>query len=156
MHPSEILSRIKTNFLLNFETQFLLKVNKNRNDFMKTQFGPKSKVIIVRISALLEGVSKISRLAIQVRTCIASLLIFETPSSRAEILTIITLLFGPNCVFIKSFRFLLTFSRNWVSKLSKKFVLILDKISLGCICLFSNKHLVKKSVLSVTQACACF
>ena len=44
-----------------------------------------------------------------------------------------------------------SFSRNWVSKLSKEFVLILDKISLGCICLFSNKYLVKKSVLSVRR-----
>ena len=49
-----------------------LKVSKNRNVFMKTPFGPKSNV---RISALLY--------------------------SRAEILTIITLLFGPNGVFIK-------------------------------------------------------
>ena len=50
-----------------------LKVSKNRNDFMKTPFGPKSNVIIVKISVLLYG--------------------------RAEILTIITLLFGPNDVF---------------------------------------------------------
>ena len=49
-----------------------LKVNKNRNDFMKTPFGPKSNVIIVRISALLYN--------------------------RAEILKIITLLSGPNSV----------------------------------------------------------
>ena len=57
-----------------------VKVNKNRNDFMKTSFGPKSNVILVRISALLY--------------------------SRSEILTQITLLY----VFIKSFRFLLTFN----------------------------------------------
>jgi hypothetical protein len=62
----------------------LLKVNKNRNDFMKILFGPKSNVIFVRISALLY--------------------------SRAEILKKITLLFGPNDVVIKSIRFLLTFS----------------------------------------------
>ena len=31
----------------------LLKVNKNQNDFIKPLFGPKSNVIIVRISALL-------------------------------------------------------------------------------------------------------
>ena len=49
---------------------------------MKTPFGPKSNVIIVRISALLYN--------------------------RAEILTIITLLFGPNGVYIELFRFLLT------------------------------------------------
>ena len=51
---------------------------------MKTSFGPKSNVIFVRISALLY--------------------------SRAKFLTTITLLFGPNGIFIKSFRFLLTFS----------------------------------------------
>ena len=51
-----------------------LKVTKNINFFMKTQFGPKNNVIIVRISY-----------------------------SRAEILTIIMLLFGPNGVFIHSF-----------------------------------------------------
>ena len=69
----------------------MLKANKSKNDFMKTPFGleivigPKSNVIIVRISALLY--------------------------IRAEILTIITLLFGPNSVFVKSFRFLLTFKK---------------------------------------------
>ena len=31
----------------------ILKVSKNGNDFIKTLFGPKSNVIIVRISALL-------------------------------------------------------------------------------------------------------
>ena len=36
-----------------FGMTFPLKVNKNRNYFMKTPFGPKSNVIIVRISALL-------------------------------------------------------------------------------------------------------
>ena len=59
---------------------------KNRNDFMKAPFGPKGNVIIVRIFALLYN--------------------------RAKILTMITLLFGSNGVFIKSFRFLLTFSRT--------------------------------------------
>ena len=44
---------------------------------MKTPFGPKSNVITVRISAILYN--------------------------RAEILTTIALLFGPNGVFIKSF-----------------------------------------------------
>ena len=52
---------------------------------MKIPFGPKSNVIVVRNSALLYN--------------------------RAEILTIITLLFGPNLVLIKSFQFLLTFSQ---------------------------------------------
>ena len=57
-----------------------IKVNKNQNDFMKTLFGRK-----------------------QHNYC-------QDVCPRAEILTIITLLFGPNCVFIKSFMFLLTFS----------------------------------------------
>ena len=39
---------------------------------------------------------------------------------RAEILTIITLLFDPNSVFIKSFRFLLTF-RTKIRCLSRRF-----------------------------------
>ena len=78
------LVKKRTLFWLNHAGSALVKVNKNRNDFMKTPFGPKSNVIIVRISALLY--------------------------SRAEILTIITLLFGPNGVFMKKFWFLLTFS----------------------------------------------
>ena len=49
------------------EYKFELNVSKNQNDFMKTPFGPKSNVIIVRISAILYN--------------------------RAEILTIITMLF---------------------------------------------------------------
>ena len=60
---------------------------------MKTSFGPKSKVIFVRISAL--------------------------SYSRAEILEKVTLLFGPNDVFIKLLRFLLTF-RGHSNKLLKK------------------------------------
>ena len=63
-----------------------LKVSKNQNDFMKTPLGQKSNVIIVRIYALLY--------------------------SRAEILTIIMLLFGPISVFMELIQFLLTFSRD--------------------------------------------
>ena len=64
---------------------------------MKTPFGSKGNVIIVRISA------------------------GPTIINRAEILTIITLLFGPNDVFIKSFRFLLTFrTRPRTKKLGTK------------------------------------
>ena len=63
-----------------------LKVNKNRNDFMKTgRLDQKATYYFY---------------------------------SRAEILTIIALLFGPNGVFIKSFRFLpgflLTFSKFFI------------------------------------------
>ena len=58
---------------------------------MKTLFGPKSNVIIVRISALLY--------------------------SGAEILPIITMIFGPYGVFIKSFQFLLTFTLAQIFKL---------------------------------------
>ena len=56
---------------------------------MKTPFGSKSNAIIVRISALLY--------------------------SGAEIMAIITMIFGPIGVFIKSFQFLLTFSlsQSW-------------------------------------------
>ena len=53
---------------------------------MKAPFGPKSIVIIVRISTLLYG--------------------------RAEILTILMLLFGLNGVFMKSFLFLLAFEQG--------------------------------------------
>ena len=56
---------------------------------MKTPFGPKRNVIIVRISAL--------------------------QYNRAKILTIISLLYGPIGVFIKSFWFLLTFSSKTCS-----------------------------------------
>ena len=59
---------------------------------MRTKFGPKNNVTIVRISALLY--------------------------SRAEILTMITLLFGPNSGFIKSFQFLLTFTKLHIKLLS--------------------------------------
>ena len=71
---------------------------------MKTPFGPKSNVIIVRISALLYN--------------------------RAKILTIITLLFGPNGVFIKSFRFLLTFNSLTLGPTLKYF----DCLHNGTIC----------------------
>ena len=86
-----------------------LKVNKNRNDFMKTTFGPKSNVIIVLLY------------------------------SRAEILTIITLLFGPNCVFIKSFLFLLTFTQD--IRAGKKVFEILGRFflfGLLCFCQYST------------------
>ena len=65
---------------------WMLKVNKNRNDFMKTLFGLKSNVIFVRIS--------------------------EELYNRAKILTKNMLLFGPNDIFMKSFWFLLSFTRN--------------------------------------------
>jgi hypothetical protein len=64
---------------------FCLKVSKNRNDFMKTSFGPKSNVI-----------------------------------------------FGPNDVFIKSFRFLSTFREvRWalnVPKLKTKAKVLLSNL----------------------------
>ena len=47
------LVKKRTLFWLIHAGSALVKVNKNRNDFMKTPFGPKSNVIIVRISALL-------------------------------------------------------------------------------------------------------
>ena len=67
--------------------RYLLKVSKNRNDFVKTSFFPKTNEIIVRISAH-----------------------YIILNHRAEILTIISLVLGRYDVFIKSFRFLLTFN----------------------------------------------
>ena len=74
-----------------------LKVSKNRNDFMNTSFFPKS--INLMYGQYSRAVSN------QEQVIVAHI------CNRALILTIISLVFGRNDVFIKSFRFLLIFNK---------------------------------------------
>ena len=74
-----------------FIKSLILKVNKFQNESMKSSLLPKYGRKIVRISALL-----------------------SVARYRAEILAIFCSYFGRNDVFIKSFRFLLTFSTIYV------------------------------------------
>ena len=79
-----LVKRSRTDLILG-----LLKVSKNRNDIMKTSFLPKANEIIGRISAHHYVTGPLYH--------------------RAEILTIISLVFRRNDVLIKSFWFLLNF-----------------------------------------------